>query len=35
MTPERLFSLCNTFALIGWLILTFAGRMRWASRIAT
>jgi hypothetical protein len=35
MTPERLFSLCNTLALIGWLILTFAGRMRWASRIAT
>jgi ABA4-like protein len=35
MTPERLFSLCNTFALIGWLILTVAGRTRWASRIAT
>ena len=33
MTPERLFSLCNTLALIGWLILTFAGRMRWAARI--
>jgi Domain of unknown function (DUF4281) len=35
MTPERLFALCNTLALIGWLILTVAGRMRWASRIAT
>jgi Domain of unknown function (DUF4281) len=34
MTPERLFSLCNTLALIGWLILAVAGRMRWASRIA-
>jgi len=35
MTPERLFSLCNTLALIGWLILTFAARMRWAARVAT
>ncbi|HWZ29790.1 MAG TPA: ABA4-like family protein [Bryobacteraceae bacterium] len=35
MTPERLFSLCNSFALIGWLILIFAGRMRWAARLVT
>jgi len=35
MTPERLFSLCNSFALIGWLILVFAGRMRWAARVVT
>jgi hypothetical protein len=35
MTPERLFSLCNTFALLGWLILIFAGRMRWAARLVT
>jgi hypothetical protein len=35
MTPERLFSLCNSFALIGWLILVFAGRMRWAARLVT
>jgi len=33
MTPERLFSLCNAFALIGWLILVFAGRARWAARL--
>ena len=35
MTPERLFSLCNSLALIGWLILIFAGRMRWAARMLT
>jgi ABA4-like protein len=35
MTPERLFSLCNSFALIGWVILVFAGRMRWAARLVT
>jgi hypothetical protein len=35
MTPEQLFSLCNSFALIGWIILVFAGRMRWAARLVT
>lgn len=35
MTPERLFSLCNSLALIGWLILVFAGRMRWAARLVS
>jgi hypothetical protein len=35
MTPERLFSLCNFLALIGWLILILAGRMRWAARMVT
>jgi hypothetical protein len=35
MTPERLFSLCNSLALIGWVILVFAGRMRWAARLIT
>ena len=35
MTPERLFSLCNSLALIGWLMLIFAGRMRWAARMVT
>ncbi|MBZ5605081.1 MAG: DUF4281 domain-containing protein [Acidobacteriia bacterium] len=35
MSPERLFSLCNSLALIGWLILIFAGRMRWAARLVT
>jgi hypothetical protein len=31
MTPERLFLLCNSFALVGWLILVFAGPTRWAA----
>jgi|SRR5579883_2996394 len=35
MSPERLFSLCNTLALLGWLILIFAGRLRWAARLVT
>lgn len=35
MTPERLFSVCNSLALIGWLILMLAGRMRWAARMVT
>jgi Domain of unknown function (DUF4281) len=35
MTPERLFSLCNSFALLGWLILVFTGRMRWAARLVS
>ncbi len=35
MTPERLFSLCNSLALAGWLILVFAGRLRWAARLVT
>jgi hypothetical protein len=35
MTPDRLFSVCSTLALVGWLFLIFAGRMRWAARIVT
>lgn len=35
MNPERLFSLCNTLALAGWLILIFAGRRRWAAPLVT
>jgi hypothetical protein len=35
MSPERLFSLCNSFALLGWLILIFAGRMQWAARLVS
>jgi hypothetical protein len=35
MTPERIFSLANSTALIGWLILVFAGRMRWAAALIT
>lgn len=35
MTPERLFALLNPLALAGWLILVFAGRMRWAARVVS
>jgi hypothetical protein len=35
MTPERLFSLCNSFAVVGWLVLVFTGRMRWAARLVS
>ncbi|HTS75559.1 MAG TPA: ABA4-like family protein [Bryobacteraceae bacterium] len=35
MTPERLFSLCNSVALIGWVILVLFGRMRWVARLIT
>lgn len=31
MTPERVFSLCNTAALAGWIVLALAPRRRWAS----
>jgi len=35
MTPERLFSLANSTALLGWMILVFAGRRRWAAALVT
>jgi len=35
MTPDKLFSICNPVALIGWLILVFAGRMKWAASLVT
>lgn len=35
MTPDQIFSLANTTALIGWLILIFAGRLRWAASLIT
>jgi hypothetical protein len=35
MTPDRLFAICNPLALIGWLILVFAGRMKWAAALVT
>ena len=31
MNPEQIFSLSNTIALLGWLLLIFAGRTRWAA----
>ena len=35
MTPERIFPLANSTALLGWLILVFAGRVRWAAALVT
>jgi hypothetical protein len=31
MSPEQIFSLSNSLALLGWLLLVFAGRARWAA----
>ena len=31
MNAEQIFSICNSAALLGWLILVFAGRTRWAA----
>jgi hypothetical protein len=31
MNAEQVFSICNSAALLGWLILVFAGRTRWAA----
>ncbi len=33
MNPEILFSICNGVALTGWLLLVFAPRWRWTSRL--
>jgi hypothetical protein len=33
MTAEQLFSLTNSLALLGWLLLVFAGRARWAASL--
>jgi hypothetical protein len=33
MTAEQLFSLTNSLALLGWLLLVFAGRVRWAASL--
>jgi hypothetical protein len=33
MTPERLFSILNAVALVGWLPLVFLPRMRWSASI--
>jgi hypothetical protein len=35
MTPERIFSIANSTALLGWLILILAGRLRWAAALVT
>lgn len=33
MSAEQLFSLTNSVALLGWLLLVFAGRARWAASL--
>ena len=35
MTPDQLFAICNPLALVGWIILVVAGRMRWAAALVT
>jgi ABA4-like protein len=35
MNPDQVFSICNSTALLGWLILVFAGRKRWAAPLVT
>jgi Domain of unknown function (DUF4281) len=35
MSAEQLFSICNSVALISWLILAVAGRTRWVSSLVT
>lgn len=35
MTPDQLFSICNPVALLGWVILVFAGRLKWAASLIT
>jgi hypothetical protein len=35
MNPDQVFSICNSTALLGWLILVFAGRKRWAAPLIT
>ncbi len=35
MTDNQVFSLANTIALIGWLILILAGRLKWTATLIT
>jgi len=35
MTPEQIFSVANSLALAGWLILIVAGRAKWAAPLLT
>ena len=32
MSPEKLFSICGTLVLPGWLLLVFAPRWKWTAR---
>lgn len=33
MTPEKLFSICSTLVLPGWLLLVVAPRWKWTARL--
>ena len=35
MNPEQAFSISNSLALAGWLILIFTGRKRWSAPLVT
>ena len=35
MSADQIFSICNSAALLGWLVLAIFGRKRWASYLAT
>ena len=35
MNADEIFRVCNLAALVGWLILIFAGRLRWAAKLIT
>ena len=35
MSADQVFSICNSAALLGWLILAIAGRKRWAAYLTT
>ena len=35
MTAEQVFSIANTIALFGWLVLIFTGRKRWSAPLVT
>jgi hypothetical protein len=35
VSADQIFSICNLAAMAGWLILIFAGRMRWAAGLVT
>jgi hypothetical protein len=35
MSADKVFSICNSVALAGWLLLAFAGRRRWVAWLTT
>ena len=35
MSPEQLFSIANTIALVSWLLLAILPRRRWVSEVVT